>query len=95
MLHSTLINSTPCWTDKSKTNSIWFEITNGYWIVGTTSNLGKNIGALIGPECEDWPHNVSSGWKYHDGKKWADAGGDLVFEALSNGKSYKINPISL
>ena len=56
-LQPTLCNMQPHWTNMSKTCSIWFE--NGKWFVGYTSDLGQNIGVVIGPNGEkDWPQNI-------------------------------------
>ena len=80
----------PHWTNESKQCSIWFG--NGKWFVGYTSDLSKNIGVVIGPYREEnWPQNISSGWKYGDEKStWVDAGTDVVFEAKSTGKLTKV-----
>ena len=80
----------PHWTNKSKTYSIWF--VNGCWVLGSTSNLGKTIGAVKGPLGEvDWPQNISSGWKYGDVTgTWVDAGTDVIFEAKLTSKLVKI-----
>ena len=83
-LQPTLCIMQPHWTNKYKTCSIWFE--NGRWIVGYTSDLGKDIGAVTGPLGEvDWPQKISSGWKFGDAKgTWLV--GDVIFEDKSTGK---------
>ena len=88
-LQPTLCNMQPHWTNMSKTCSIWFF---GRWVVGPTSHLGQNIGVVLGPHGEeDWPQNISSGWKYGDVTgTWVDAGTDLIFEAKLSSKIIKI-----
>ena len=80
-----MCNMQPQWTNKYKTCSIWF--LNGNWIVGPTSHLGQNFGAVRGPiGDEDWPQNISSGWRYGDVKgTWIDSGTDVIFEAKTTG----------
>ena len=70
--------------------SIWFG--NGFWKLGFTSHLGKDIGAVKGPIGEeDWPQNISSGWEYGDATgTWVDAGTDVIFEAKLTSKLVKI-----
>ena len=89
-LQPKLFNMHPYWTNKSKTCSIWF--VKGGWIVYYTSELGKHIGVVQGPIGEeDWPQNISSGWKYGDGTgTGVDAGTDLIFEAKLTSKLIKI-----
>ena len=49
--------------------------------------MGQNFGAVRGPiGDEDWPQNISSGWRYGDLKgTWIDAGTDVIFEAKTTG----------
>ena len=90
-LQPVLCNKQPHWTNDSKMCSIWFG--NGFWKLGFTSHLGKDIAVATGPYGEeDWPQNISSGWKYGDvtSGTWVDAGADLIFEAKSTGKLTKV-----
>ena len=49
ILQEDLVNTFPYWNDKSGKNSIWFVFGSGNWKVGYTSNLGLNLGAIMGP----------------------------------------------
>ena len=86
-----MINSYPCWTDKFKKNSIWFRIETGVWKVGPTSEISSGYSVIIGStDDDDWPQNLSSGWKYKDKTgTWIDAGTDVIFEAISTSKLTK------
>ena len=87
-----LINSYPCWTNKSKTNSIWFDEETGQWKVGQTAEISSRNSAIIASTGDDdWPQNLSSGWKYsHETFTWLDAGTDVSFEAISISKLTKV-----
>ena len=92
-LQPKLFNMHPYWTNKSKTCSIWF--VNGYWKVGyNLSYLGRSGELVKGPYGEeDWPQNISSGWKYFAATTWLDAGSNVTFEARSTGKLSKVQHI--
>ena len=82
----------PCWTTKSGTNSIWFDAENAKWNIGLTSQIESRKSQIVSQVCdEDWPQNLSSGWKYLDGENWIDAGTNLNFEAKSKDKDCKIS----
>ena len=64
-LQPELVNSYPCWTNRTKTNSIWFDIETREWKVGSMSDISSRKSHIIGPTGEeDWLHNLSSRWKY-------------------------------
>ena len=86
ILQKKLANTYPQWKQKSNTNSIWFDFSNGAWLVGPTSELGLTRGWIQGPYGEDdWPQNISENWQYADEIQFHLAGsGDVVFEELSN-----------
>lgn len=56
-----MVDSYPWWTNKSKTNSIWF-ITNDSWLdiyanwgIGLTSDIGSSKTVIHGPKYdENW-----------------------------------------
>ena len=50
-------------------------------MVGLEKDLGENTGAFTGPiGKDDFPNELSSGWRYWSGKTWNDAiSNEIIF----------------
>ena len=73
------------------TQGIWFFSQNGQWIIGSLSELGKNVGGYYATSDSLCPNNVTNAgdeWKYYDfdSSTWTAAGNDIQIECMPIGK---------
>ena len=74
------VNGKPYYLQKSGLNGLWFENTYQKWMIGTSTKLGENFGALqsagkiLGGPIE------ATGWRYWDTKTttWLDATNQVI-----------------
>ena len=85
-LKDKLINNHPYWEQQNGTNALWFQKFYG-WMVGPKTNLGHDIGGIIGPKGIDRsPTKILNGWKYAANGLWKDAASsEIMIKDLSPG----------
>ena len=69
-----LVNGRKCWVRLDEKFAIWFvkELYYSYWILGSKSVIGQNIGKLYCPIVVDCPHKAFGNWKFMYDGKWID-----------------------
>ena len=86
ILQSQSFDNYPHWISHDETQAIWWQKSLGKWVIGEVSDLGKSVGGIMGPKGDDdYPTNISTGWKFTDGKGWLDANPfDIVCQNCSH-----------